>query len=275
MIVENTPLPSGWQTWSHFPPEILKAYRDGDHVKINKCHEQAANDLKPMYENIKSHGKKAFVKVKNVAGEEFQIALSGPPKKPTGCMFVWDSKSLKHAKSQDDVPNNDFYIGTISYQSKILGVSKGTWDDKIVSIGTSVISAVAALIAGWMAKRLVGMGIKQAAQIAAEELAATLIADGALEAGAAEFFATFAVGLLAGTAVGLLVFLLTIVLIGYLKKNYQVVVMIQNYDTESEYEISDCYTDNGYLDDHSSFKAQTLSSPTSEILSYPWRAGIS
>ncbi|ODM17023.1 hypothetical protein SI65_07422 [Aspergillus cristatus] len=251
---ENTAIQTEWQTWSHFPSELLEAYRDA------------------YYENIKSHGNKAFVKVKNAAGQEFQIAISGPAKKPTGCMFIWDSKSLKQnsasaaAEPQDDVPNNDFYIGTISYQSKILGISKGVWDSKVASIATGVISAVAALVAGWIAKRLVGLGIKLPAQLAAEEVAGMLVADGALEAGAAATFATFATGVLVGSAIGIAVFLLSIILLDYLKKNYQVAVTIQNYDTESEYEISDCHTDNGYLDDHSPFKAQTLTRPTGGVV---------
>ncbi|KAI5294132.1 hypothetical protein KEM52_004637 [Ascosphaera acerosa] len=270
----NNPIHDDWQSLAHFPDELLRAYRVGDHGVIRQIQQNAADDLHPMYENIKKHGKDAFVEM-TANGESFMCALSGPASAPTGCMLVWnDKKTVGPFKTDGEKQNNDFYIGTISFESKVMGIVKSVWNDLAIKITDGIVATVTAILGGWLTRRLAGAGIQEAAVAAAEETGASLASEGAIDAAVAGEFAAAASTLVVSLAVGAGVFILTMVLMQFLKKHYEVVVEFQNYDEDSDYVVTDCYLDNGFVSGHVPFHDQKLTHPQSmKTVSFP--GGIS
>ncbi|KAJ9621047.1 hypothetical protein H2203_007634 [Taxawa tesnikishii (nom. ined.)] len=126
-------------------PELVDAFKKGDYNTIQQYTDKATNDLAPIWDNIRVHGKQAFIEVINKSdGVRYQLSPAGRNgwvwvyTKPNGPSGPIESDTLGDQPSFDHVVQ----LGSFSANSKTLGISDQLWSNTTLQLAAGAVSAI-------------------------------------------------------------------------------------------------------------------------------------
>ncbi|KAI1811577.1 hypothetical protein GGS20DRAFT_562462 [Poronia punctata] len=243
------------------PLSLKEAYAKGDYHTIRDSDDKAANDIHPIYQNLREHADKAFFKIHNKSDDrDYHMSISGPRDKPTGyfwtyCPDVPNSKT--NSKTNSSQPGGT--VGTYSVTSKTLGIANNVWDNKWAQLGGSVLSLVLAkLVGGFIKNRIKGMLTNAAADLAASATGEALVSAGIITGAFWSSVAGAAAGLVVGAVIGIAAYFLAEFIINFVIKDYWVGVRIYNWDQNNTYKVTQYHADNAVWSGGGSFRTIEL-----------------
>lgn len=207
-------------------------YQSNDFTKIKELEEKMDQDLKPIYDNIRTNSENAWTKVRS-QGQEFYMCWSN-----SGSMWAY-TPALE--KSQDGTTYQAcVQVGTYSQSSGLL--SGHSYNFSISSlIGEAVISAI------------VAYALSKAIQYGVEFLISRFAAD-IVTAAAKLGFQRFSCTILSKVATGLascIVAVFIAIAVHYLwewlNRHYTICLRIYNWDPKNDWETSAKYLDNAVI----------------------------
>lgn len=136
------------------PQDLKLAYQKGDYAAIQRFRDQNGKDMKGIYHNLEKNGDNAWVQTTDPHTQRpLFICITGQPNQPDGWMWVYAlediTNSAVHAMSDSGNTGfiNTIQIGTLSRNTKMLGVSMTMWDNTILN--TTIAGATSAVAWFW------------------------------------------------------------------------------------------------------------------------------
>jgi len=175
-------------SFNFIPQELVNAFREGNYNVIDDYSSLSAADMDPIYGNMQQNGDAAWVQIVNKSNNTpYWISIAGPPTAPTGYMWAYTPPSPSRDADVGDDPSyiHTVQVGTLSRNSKFLGVSNQLWDNKALSVTASVISTiVSAVLTRFISGRIAGTAFGAAMTNAIAKAGTALAAKGIIsEAG--------------------------------------------------------------------------------------------
>lgn len=251
-------------TW--YPPELVDAFKKGDYNTIQQYTDKATNDLAPIWDNIRVHGKQAFIEVINKSdGVRYQLSPAGRNgwvwvyTKPNGPSGPIESDTLGDQPSFDHVVQ----LGSFSANSKTLGISDQLWSNTTLQLAAGAVSAIFMMtFSSFIKSRIGGAAVEAAAEAAVAEGGAEAAAAGLVTAGSWAGLAATVGSMLAGAVVGAIAFLLIMYIANFVDRIYKIAVNIYNWDTHN-FAVVEWYGNNANVDGDQQFVPFILPAPTS------------
>jgi hypothetical protein len=242
------------------PPELHKAYLDGDYTTIQKFADISSNDFNPIYGNIQKNAEKAFFPVINPSDNtQYWLAIAGPADKPYGYMWTYCPAISSDGSTEQPVVQ----IGSYSANANTLWVSNSVWDNSIAQLAAGAIATVViTTTAKYIQKRILGLLVDEAVEEAVAEAGAELIAEEVVTTAAWETIAAVVGGVAVGLVAGALVFFLIMFIVSFVYKAYKVAVNIHNWDPNNAYVVDSWYGDNAIIDGSQAFSPIILPPPS-------------
>ena len=244
------------------PPELLKAFKEGNYQAIDDFSNRSAKDVDPIYGNIQQNGDAAWIQIVNQSNNTpYWISIAGPPSAPTGYMWAYTPSSPP--KGPADVGDDPSYIhtvqvGTLSRNSKFLGISNQLWDNKALSVTASVISTVVATVmTRYIAARIAGTAFDTAMTTAVTKAGTLLIQRGIVTQAQWIAGATFAAKCVGGAVAGAVLTLLIMFIAEFVWREYKCCINIYNWSGKP-LSVREWWGDNAKLDDDQNFVVAAL-----------------
>ncbi|KAJ4313382.1 hypothetical protein N0V94_006966 [Neodidymelliopsis sp. IMI 364377] len=114
--------------FNFIPPDLEKAFKDGDHQAVDRISQAGAKDMDPVYANIQQHEDQGWVQIVNVSNNTpYWISIGGDPANPSGYMWTYTDPALTKTLSADSSDDPGYVhtvqVGTLSRNTKFLGIS--------------------------------------------------------------------------------------------------------------------------------------------------------
>lgn len=249
--------PSENGSFGSVPMALKKAYAAGDYHTIRDYATKSANDINPIYENMRQNAEKAFFKLHNDSdNRDYYLSISGPRSKPTGYYWAY-CPDVTNGQTRATEPAGQ--IGVYSTNSQTLGISNKIWGSKWANIGVGALTSVlVGLAARYAYNRIAGMVIEAAADAAAVATGEALVAAGVISSAAWAGIAGLAAGFIVGAVIGAAAFFLFNFLADFIVRDYWVAVNIYNWDLKNTYKVTQYHEDNSEWAGGGSFKVINL-----------------
>lgn len=259
----HTVVPNAQKATSCFdfvPPELEKAYQQGDAASIEKFNQKAAKDFDPIYANIRDKEEEAWFKVMNESNNTpYWMSIAGNPNDPSAWMWTYtDPKPVPTSSDSDDSFVRVVQVGTLSKNTKFLGVSMQLWNNKAVSLPIEAISQVVTYImSSFIVNKLARMPFIQAVTQATLRAGARLIGRGIVTRVAWGLISLVANEIVVGAVAGALLAWLVMFIVDFLWREYRVEFNIFNY-TQKAITAVEFWGDNGKVDGDQPFPVAEL-----------------
>jgi hypothetical protein len=256
--VENVSVDSSNKgVFGSIPLSLKQAYANGDYHTIRDYDDKAANDINPIYQNMREHANGAFFRLHNESDDrDYYMSISGPRDNPTGYYWVYCPDITNGKTNATEIAGS---IGTYSVNSQTLGISNMVWDNKWANLTAGTLAAVlVGFTARYVFNRISGMVIEAAAEAAAAATGEALIAAGIVSSAFWATVAGVAASIIVGALIGAAAYFLIQFIIDFMMKDYWVGVSIYNWDLENTYEVTQYHADNSELSGGGSFKVIEL-----------------
>ncbi|CAE6370815.1 unnamed protein product [Rhizoctonia solani] len=214
------------QQWSNNNMEPIIAKR-----------KQAAEDVSPIYQNIKDHDEKAWTKVRDPkTGEEYYLSWT-----ENATCWAYVAPDATSYAANADTKNAIVSIGSYSKQSNTLGISGYIMN----SLPATLTAAAIGMVFTFLVKPLIQEGITWGIAYAATKLA-QLAAQAGVEAFAVWIPSAVASigGLVVAGILGILVSFGALALMNVIWKKYWLVLNVYNFDADHNWSNLDHYSDN-------------------------------
>jgi hypothetical protein len=269
----NNFVPSADQPTTAFnfiPPNLEKAFKDGDHQAVDRISQAGAKDMDPIYANIQQHEDQGWVQIVNVSNNTpYWISIGGDPANPSGYMWTYTDPALTKTLSADSSDDPGYVhtvqVGTLSRNTKFLGISNQLWDNKALAGTVAAISTiVTAVLTRYIARRIAGTAFAEALTQATLRAGQALITRGIVTEASwlagGVFAAKFVGGALAGAALTLLLMFIA----EFVYREYKCCINIYNWSDKS-LTVAAYWGDNERIDDDQSFVRGALPSASSTL----------
>ena len=246
-------------TLDFVPPDLKAAYASGDHITINQTRQRAARDLDPIFSNIQANGYSSWINITDpVTGIPYFLSIAGDPSQPTGYMWVFSIP--KNSSSEDEASSTSvMQVGTLSRNSRSLGISSQTWDNKGVETTAGILSSIAVYaLTNFIKARIAQTAVGIAIRSAVAEAGTALIARGIVTEAVWLGFGAVAASTLIGAGITVVVTFLVFFIVDFAWRTYKISITVINWSGQDDYIVKDYYGDNEAIDDDQSFKSAAL-----------------
>lgn len=251
------------------PPKLRDAFASGDYSKIEQINHDGATDMDPIYGNIREHEENSFVQIFNMSNNTpYWISFSGPANAPTGYMWTYTApsnsgKSMGNTENGDDIRDDPSFtplvqIGTLSRNTKFLGISNSSWDNKALSVTASVISTIATyVLTKFIKSRIAGTAFATAMEGAIAQAGEQLVARGLVTAAAWQAGVLSTASVVGGAIAGTVLVFLIMFIADFVMRDYKCCINVYNW-TDKPYQVSAYFGSNEKIDDDQEFKIGAL-----------------
>lgn len=214
-------------------------WANNDMSSINQKRSQAQTDLKPIYDNIKNNGEKAWTLVES-KGEQYYLSWTS---NATMWAYVKDNQYTKTAKG-DKVKTSIVSLGSYSTTSNLLGLSGYVW----TNVPIDIIASAIALTFTVLMRSLINDGVAWGIEFAATQLAEAAAAAGVEELALLVPASVASVGgLVIAGVIGIALFLAVMWLSDILFRKYFLTVNVFNFDAKNVWKSITWYADNAEI----------------------------
>jgi hypothetical protein len=252
------------------PPELVGAFKKGDYVTIERYSDISARDLDPIFANMQQHGDNAWIQIINKSNQTpYWISIAGPSGNPTGYMWAYTPPAPNKSTAVGDDPSfiHTVQVGTLSKNSKFLGVSNQLWDNKALSVTAAVISTiVTTVMTRYIAGRIANTAFAAAMTSAINAAGAKLVTLGIVTQAGWLAGATTAAKVVGGGVGGAILTLLIMFIADFVWREYKCCINVYNW-TNKDVSVSDWWGDNARIDNDQNFVKAGLPLMTSMCIS--------
>jgi hypothetical protein len=238
------------------PSELVNAFRKGDYVTIERYSDISAQDLDPIFGNIQQNGDNAWTQIINKSNQTpYWISIAGPSSKPTGYMWAYTRPNSPNPKVVEDDPSfiHTVQVGTLSRNSKFLGVSSQLWDNKTLSVTAAVISTiVTTVMTRYIGNRIANTAFAAAMTSAINAAGARLVAAGIVTQAGWLSGSIMAAKVVGGAVGGAVLTFLVMFIADFVWREYKCCINVYNW-TNKALSVSEWWGDNARIDDDQEF----------------------